>query len=232
MASRHVLIVGAPRSGTTLLAAMLGAHPDIALLMEDFYGQSIRILSKPVVGVKLTMPNQIGLYARNTPLIRVLRGGLGIPIRAPRSTLSIADYVELHQATVIGMMRDPTGTTRSMVRRSKTPLYQAERDWAKSVEILDALTGMSVDLALVTFEQLLTQPALTLRRLLAKLMLDYDARVLDGYMYTPQYSGHTGIDTDKVRNTPEVHDLLRRDNELASRYQALTRFAHEQACAG
>ena len=35
MPNSGLLIIGAPRSGTTLLASMIGAHPETAITIED-----------------------------------------------------------------------------------------------------------------------------------------------------------------------------------------------------
>jgi hypothetical protein len=53
---KNLLVIGPPRSGTTLLAAILSCHSEICILMEEFRGSSRLILSKKIKGVKLCIP--------------------------------------------------------------------------------------------------------------------------------------------------------------------------------
>ncbi|HEX2228509.1 MAG TPA: sulfotransferase, partial [Candidatus Binatia bacterium] len=70
---RHLLILGAPRSGTTLLATMISRHTEIGILNEDRGWAMRRLLGKTVVGNKRCVPNQIELKKRHPLHFRFLK---------------------------------------------------------------------------------------------------------------------------------------------------------------
>jgi len=51
-----LLISGCNRSGTTLLASLIGAHKDIAILNEDYFDGLERIIGKKYQGIKMPIP--------------------------------------------------------------------------------------------------------------------------------------------------------------------------------
>jgi len=55
------LLLGASRGDTTILAAALGAHPDVAMLDQDMNGAFNKIIGGKIPGVKLCVPNHIEL---------------------------------------------------------------------------------------------------------------------------------------------------------------------------
>jgi len=59
MEPTHLLIIGAPRSGTTLLAAMIGAHSKVAMLIEDRFFSIKKLTGKEVLANKLCIPHQL-----------------------------------------------------------------------------------------------------------------------------------------------------------------------------
>lgn len=66
-----IIITGAPWSGTTLLASMVGGDGRIGILNECFYPAQKKIVRK-IVGNKLTIPNQIRSFPNY--LDRILSG--------------------------------------------------------------------------------------------------------------------------------------------------------------
>ncbi|WP_188645300.1 sulfotransferase family protein [Tsuneonella deserti] len=239
----HLLVLGAPRSGTTLLAAMLSCHPDISLLNEELTGASLRILAKPVSGVKLCAPHQIelnhtiqmrlrdwvGMQLRKASnIVRHLRGS-PIPLGGFRkSRLSIKDYQrrapDLH---IIGIIRGPEQVISSIRRRGNQSRGTAEYRWRRLVEILYELSA-SLDhrpkLSILHFDDLVQRPEMAIRAALEFLNLPFDPCVLEGFRHTPQYRGRTSIDPSRAVRDAEsglASPLLERDPELASKYQAL-----------
>jgi len=61
---RALVVLGAQRSGTTLVATALAAHPAIALLMEERRGGLFRIAGGKMPAVKLCTPSQVDLDRR------------------------------------------------------------------------------------------------------------------------------------------------------------------------
>ena len=60
-----IFVVGHPRSGTTLLASMLGRHPDIASTPESLFLSQARYDMRDVLG---TTPAQIAQRIMRTPM--------------------------------------------------------------------------------------------------------------------------------------------------------------------
>ncbi len=158
---QHVLVLGAPRSGTTILAAMLSAHPEVAIVAEDRKGKWRGTLSKQVIGVKLLTPNQVEMTrgALETafwgPYIAGLRVARRLGFRAPwysttRSRLSIRDMQALPYCKIVGIIRDPGRVITSIHRRGKQPLGEARWRWTRTIQILHQLkleTPEDVELA-------------------------------------------------------------------------------------
>lgn len=211
-AARNLLILGAPRSGTTLLASMLSCHSLISVLNEDVHGSMFRILSKPVRGVKLCIPNQIELERRGSLLARLFkRHPPPKPLRpfVPEATsrLSIRDYQSLPNLTIVAILRDPADVAKSIVRRGDEPMEVVSGRIGRAAEILRTLQREDPDqLELVTFDSLVTDPRKVLEPLLERLGLAFEEKVLEGYRHTPQYRDRGSIDASKASDpdrTPE-----------------------------
>lgn len=229
---RVVLMLGAPRSGTTLLAAMLGAHDDVAMLMEDYYGGAFRILSKPLPGVKLCIPNQIELdQSKNLHRIRralnkgvrFLNGilclvklpllrGFNVP-----SFFTIRDYQKnADQLFIVGIIRHPQSAIESEKKRAGATDDAAERQWARAIEILYQLSIEDAELGrviIVRYEDLIVEPKRVLDRICTSLGIGCSDKVLQGFKHTPQYQMNS-IDASNVK---EVHKRA---------YQTAHVFAH------
>ena len=94
MEPTHLLLLGAPRSGTTLLATMISRHSEIAIMNEDRGWAMRRILGKAVVGNKRCVPNQIELKKRGVLHFRFLKS-LGLAMEYQSSQYSIEEYLGL-----------------------------------------------------------------------------------------------------------------------------------------
>jgi len=68
----NLLVVGAPRSGTTLLAAMIGRHSEVAMLSEHLGFAVKDVISKPIAGNKLCIPNHIEIHEKRSRWINLL----------------------------------------------------------------------------------------------------------------------------------------------------------------
>ena len=230
MANTHLLVLGAPRSGTTLLTAMIGRHPSAAMLNEN-YGWAIGdILSKPVVGNKLCIPNHIELRQRKPRWVRFFGAWLhhrlydrGYFRYRPEVDVSIEDYLKLYpDLKVIGILRDGNAVVSSIMRRGEQPRDVAVYRWRRSIEILTALTDRLEDnLFLLSFDQLVTEPEATLKAIARFLGVSFDPVMLEGYKDTPNYSNRK-IDPDKAQRSDRVElDLEANHPEACDRYEAL-----------
>lgn len=227
--SRFVIVLGAPRSGTTLLAATLSCHSEIAILNEDRWGSCFKLLSKEVRGVKLCIPNGIDLnhgkmdqlfmyvrYVLGEHIVNSARGWLGLkqPERSLRSTLSIREYEErAGSMNVVGIVREPADVIASIQKRGNQSFRRARHRWERAVHVLYELWEEREDagtMSVVSFSRLVSKPAECLRAVLGELGLRYEEDVLEGYRYTPQYPDREGIDADKANRNqvPAAKDAV------------------------
>lgn len=242
----HLLILGSPRSGTTLLAAMIGAHSDIAILNEDTSGGSRLILSKRIAGVKLCIPNQIELdHTRSMRLRDVtvarfqrylanpMRHMLGIrtpvPI-TPKSRLSIRDFQNLvSELYIVAMIRNPIDVVNSIMRRGQQSRATAEYRWRRTIEVLYELKQTaSENLTLVTFDSLVLRPRDVLTSVLAQMGCEFQEVMLEGYRHTQYYANETQIDASKASSDMTAnasHAFLQDNGRLHQMYEDLLREA-------
>ena len=68
-----------------------------------------------------------------------------------------------------------------------------------------------------------------MRKCLAQLGCEYSDAVLEGFKFTPQYKGNTGIFTDKVSEGVDAdlsHPLLQSRTDLRQKYSDLLQIAY------
>lgn len=196
MAQELLLMIGSPRSGTTLLNAMVGSHPEVAMLNEDFGHAVFNIIATPMVGNKLCVPNQIEMTERGSWIRRQVqkRGYLQYK---PQSDLSITDYLD-RNARVIASVRHPDPVISSIEKRGKKGNKLAAYRWVRAIEIIDELHRTLGDrLLLVGFPYLVASPEKVMRRVSEFLEISFDEAMLEGYAHTPIYSNKT-IDSSKA----------------------------------
>mgnify|MGYP000046420584 CR=1 FL=1 len=202
----NLLVFGAPRSGTTLLAGMLGAHPDVAMAHEDTGEGWTHIVGKPVRGVKLVAPNQIehthGLSARlRRYRHRLARYGLqNLGITRPgfklQSIFAIRDFQACPNSRILAIVRDPHEGIESIRRRGKNPRSVAEYRWARALEVIATVQAETPGMVrVVYYDNLVRTPEATMRRCLDWLDLPFDERVIQGE--TPNYD-LAAIDASKA----------------------------------
>lgn len=199
---RHLLLIGAPRSGTTLLATMIGRHTEVGMVNEDVTGRGIRkVLGKQISGNKLCVPNQIRLERRHFFAAAALKK-LGLVAEAPKSKYSIRDYLDLPNLKLIAIIRGG-GSISSMMVRGRHGLRKAVRRWAEAIETIEQIKHQYGERVLVlNFEDLLLEPELVLRRVCVFLNLDFQEPMLHGYQDNPYYPG-ARLDTEKARPRKE-----------------------------
>lgn len=125
----NILVLGCPGSGTTMVEAMLGAHPHVAMLDEDQTMSCRRIIGKPHVGTKLCVPNQIQLVRRfrvvgkkevklpiGSALVSAFRR-MGFGGTFPQCPFSIMDLILNDDWKIVWVYRDKEATVDSIVKR-------------------------------------------------------------------------------------------------------------------
>lgn len=204
----HVLLIGAPRSGTTLLGTMIGSHSDVGMVNEDVDIRALgRVLGKRLTGVKLCVPNQIRLAKKNFFGSHILKK-CSMIAESPKSCLSIKEYLSKPNLKVVGVVRNGNDSVRSMMVRGKSKFKKAARRWSEAIETIYTIKKMYPDrILVVTFEDLVLAPGVTMLRICDFLGLAFEDRMLEGHKLNPYYP-EPRLDPDKVnRHAKEQFDL-------------------------
>jgi hypothetical protein len=185
MATTKLLVLGAPRSGTSLLAGMIGAHPDVAMLREDYSGALGKIVGKEVVANKLCLPNQIDL---SHPWYNRILRRYGFTCFRGFSVVSVVEYMADPSMKVIGLVRSPYAVVDSMIRRGGLDRAGAYRRWAKGIEVLsDIVRRYGERVIVLSFEKIVTNPLEVMMLACDHLDIAYDDSMLMGYRHTSSY---------------------------------------------
>lgn len=197
MKRSHLLIIGAPRSGTTLLAAMIGRHTEVGILNEDKGWAMKSVIGRQIVGNKRCVPNQIELEKRGIFHFRMLKT-LGIAKEYQSSKYSIKDYLALPRLKIIAIVRGGNDVISSIMKRSEKNFHGAAYRWCRSIEIIHELKQTYPDrLLIVSFEDLVLNPKANMERAAAFLNLEYQDHMLEGPRYNPFYPEQT-MNEDKI----------------------------------
>lgn len=200
MERAHLLIIGAPRTGTTLLATMISRHTEIGVLNEDKGWAMRRLLGKAIVGNKRCIPNQIEIKKRGFFDVRLWKK-MGLAKEYQSSLFCIEEYLTLPHIKVIGIIRDGNDAISSGMRRGKKSFRGAAYRWSRSVEIMHELKTRFPDLVLiVSFEDLVLRPKENMERIAAFLGVEYQDRMLEGPAYNPWYP-ESGMNEEKVNRS-------------------------------
>jgi len=217
----HLLLLGAPRSGTTLLATMISRHSEIVVLNEDRGWAMRRVLGKLVVGNKRCVPNQIEMSKRRILHFRFLKT-IGLAMEYQSSEFSIDDYLKLPNLKVVGLIRSGPDVVSSIMKRSEKTFRIAAYRWCRAIEVLYELRSrIPQSLLIVSFESLVASPKENMQRVAAFLHVDYQDRMLEGPQYNPWYP-ETGLNLEKI-NRPEtdVYKIAERFPRVYRQYEEL-----------
>ncbi len=196
----HLLILGAPRSGTTLLTSMVGRHDRVALLLEDKRFTFTQIVSKAVVGNKLTIPGQLEFQEHMD--------------KTYYSKYPIERYLDLPNLKMIFIVRHGSDVIASIMKRAQKPYEYASYQWRRAVEIMGELQRrFPGQVRLVSYEDLLKQPEAHMKRICDFLGLTYQPEMREGYQSNPLYPGYSGIETGRARakRQPSAENQLAAD---------------------
>jgi hypothetical protein len=179
-----LLILGAQRSGTTLLASMLGRHSEINMLFESTGKDVFRLIGKRYQGNKLCLARQIEWEQRSSKLIylanRVINGhflGDKYQVRrvGPTSKLSVQDYLE-KKAKIVWIKRPEEEVLDSMLRRTPMTRRQAEAELKKVKSIESRLQRHYR----VDYHELTQKPKEILTAVCNYLDIDFQNEMLNG----------------------------------------------------
>ena len=193
----YILVLGAQHSGTSLLTAILGGHPEIAMLNEDLKGNITKIVGKKYAGNKLIYHLQVRKSTRANrfthlanKIVRFLSPTVGLFKRPfPNSEMSLDDYLEL-EPKVIVMERDAEKNIESICRREGVSEKLAEEYLEKVAEIPELIPD-EIDIHKVDLKSLTENPEETVAEICDFLDLDFEPEMLSapkyGYKYKKEY---------------------------------------------
>jgi hypothetical protein len=208
----HLLIVGMPRSGTSLLSSLLGAHSKIGIINEDYGRSWMDIIGKPVVGNKLCVPRQIGWRKKRGMGIKILNR-LGLLSLWPKSEYSLKDYLKLPGLKIISIHRDSQDVRSSIMKRGgitkptlkgevkKGEISKKEVDYTikKGGKLLRKLEKKEITWR-VEFNELLSDPDSVIRDICQFLNIEYESSLVEqGTRWNWMYpESKEGIDKSKM----------------------------------
>lgn len=191
---KMVVILALQRSGTSLLAAMLGRHPDVAMLYEAYSHDFFKLYGKPVAANKLLVPHQIHLRRKAGLAWRLLGytfGRLAFVNRWVRRTYriplvhySLEDLRRLGVRFII-LNRDEEEVAQSMMRRAGYSAGQARKEIEAGRQVLSVVEGWTC--YSLNFAELLDDPEGQARALCRWLDLPYNEIMLEGPEFNTRY---------------------------------------------
>ena len=193
-----LLVVGCQRSGTTLLASMLGRHSEINMLFESQGNDVLKLIGKKYSGNKLLAWRQIRINQKASYFGHFMNRVQNFDFKKknkhhkvrpyPTSHLSITDYLSYNTKPVV-IFRKKEDTIASIVKRTKMSVEQAEHEWEKSDEILQFLTQNGAHS--IQFSELVTKPKEIMEGVCHFLHIPYEETMLDGSKYNYVYPSKT-----------------------------------------
>lgn len=195
--TKKLLITGAARSGTSLLASLLGGHSQINMLSESFTEDINKLAGKKYAGNKLCIWYQIR-WTRATRwgylLNRLANFGSDVlkSRPAPVSRLSLQDYIDM-DARIIIIQRNRDPAIGSMVKRAGLSTWQATWQYDRAYFMALELVSRYDNCMVVSMEELLEDPEGQLDKICEFLELDYEPGMVRGAKYNIQYPEYQSI---------------------------------------
>lgn len=203
MTKQHLLITGAPHSGTALLANMMSRHGDIALLVGAKRLNFTRIVSKAVVGNALCVPDHIDFKDGQQQ---------GNPFYSVRP---LDRYLKFPAFRTILMLQDGREVVAAIMRAEDATAEAAAQRWCRAVTIMHELKRRLLQNALViSTAHLLAAPENSVRHCAAFLGLAYQAKMLEDWQSDLDES-------DWASSAPPAFDVKGSYPEIWAKYTEL-----------
>lgn len=188
-----LLVLGCQRSGTTLLAAMLGGHSEINMLFESKTEDTFSLIGKKYSGNKLLTWRQIRMQQRSSRFGHLMNRLANLDFSEnhkahrfrpyPNSCLSIQDYID-RGSKIICLYRKKEEVVSSIRNRTQMTQVQAEKEYDLAVAEMDKVADRSMR---IEFSDLVTDPEKTLTKICSELNLEFEPRMLQGPEYNFVY---------------------------------------------
>ena len=200
-------IVGIARSGTTLLRVMLDAHPDISIGPETnvlhhwFNAIDSSSLDRWSMTEESYDSHVLDMFERIHIEYMNNRGKRRWGDKTPQNWTLIPRILETWpRAQFIYCIRDGRDAVCSMRDRWGWRVHYTSRLWANGVnDALDMISQHKDSVYIVRYEDLVTDPATTLRGVLDFIDEPWDDSVLE-----PSQAGHDGYESDSSAATQPV----------------------------
>ena len=189
-----VLILGLQRTGTTLLASMLGGHSEVNMLFESVGCDTTSLIGKKFSANKLLVYRQIRFTQRASRLGHLINRIVNLDFKIknkhhrkrpyPTSKLSIKDYEKLGCKFII-IERDEKSSIDSMMYRAKQSFAEAKNEYDKGTLILTKVKDL--DSHTISFLDLVNNTEITLKNICEYLEIDFEKRMLEGPKYNFVY---------------------------------------------
>jgi hypothetical protein len=192
------LVIGAGRGGTSLLAGLLDAHPDLTVAFEKFAidflvcgtpGAS-RIPAASVEDAQARIAAFRAACVGEAQQSDSLRWGNKITteqiagVRVPEvdTDQQAIDrfFTEIGDVPRVFILRDGRTCVRSKVRRVGLDVEEACRRWQFSVRVCEAVSSYPTRGIVIRYEDLVRRPLETLGPVCSFLGVGVDSRMLDG----------------------------------------------------
>ena len=189
-----VLILGLQRTGTTLLASMLGGHSEVNMLFESIGSDTTSLIGKKISANKLLVYRQIRFTQRASRLGHLINRIVNLDFKIknkhhrkrpyPTSKLSIKDYEKLGCKFII-IERDEKSSIDSMMSRAKQSFAEAKNEYDKGMLTLTKVKAL--DSHTISFLDLVNNTEITLKNICEFLDIDFEKRMLEGPKYNFVY---------------------------------------------
>lgn len=188
------VVIGLQRTGTTLLASMLGRHPEINMLFESVTKDSLKLIGKEWNGNKLLAYRQIRQNTSSSYWGHFINRVSNLDFRKknkhhlarpyPTSKMSIEDYKE-EGAVFITIERDKESSVKSMIKRAGQTEKQASFEWEEGMKIINSLKSEGA--YSLTFVDLVNDSERILKDICQFLEIEYLEKMLEGPKYNFVY---------------------------------------------
>jgi len=205
----EILVLGAGRGGTSLLASLLDAHPQLEVATEEYVGDFLVPPSGPsLIEPELKLAEFI---AANDKLAKKSKLRFGNKITTEQLGF-VEDYGRNQDGRmalleklfkgrkILFILRDGRYCISSKLERTQVDYVQALAYWRHSVELYQFLQSQAVDLHSLRFEDLVANPRETLARACDFLGLNYSDSMLSGTASDRIYIDYRrpGLDADRA----------------------------------
>lgn len=217
-AKNFFLLIGAGRSGTSLLAALLDYHPEIEMGMEQFSSVLLEPDNGRFTNFEKACLKEAGKFNHwgnkiTTEQIHYKSGS--DPELIVRQTKRFCEEV-VKNRKVIFIKRSGPSCIQSKMKRTGKSFEQAREKYSQSVEALVQLRQCCANFHELKFEDLLADTESELRELCHFLEIDYAGQMLEGYgnKKLPNAYQKNGIDRPEASDVPpHWFQLLKRELE-------------------